>query len=69
MRNILGRAMPLLAMLTFAAFCRSRWRRHLRGTHPGDPVMRLRQLAELRDAGLLTEAEFEAKKVELLARM
>ena len=69
MRDVLGRAMPLLAMLTFAALCRSRWRRHMGGAHPGDPAMRLRQVAELRDAGLLTEAEFEAKKVELLARM
>jgi hypothetical protein len=27
------------------------------------------KLAELRDAGILTEAEFQAKKTELLARM
>lgn len=29
----------------------------------------IRKLAELRDAGILTEAEFQAKKTELLARM
>ncbi len=29
----------------------------------------LRKLAELRDAGILTNEEFEAKKAELLARM
>jgi Short C-terminal domain len=29
----------------------------------------IRQLAELRDGGILTPAEFEAKKVDLLARM
>jgi hypothetical protein len=29
----------------------------------------IEQLAALRDSGALTEAEFEAKKVELLARM
>ncbi len=29
----------------------------------------IKQLAELRDAGILTESEFEAKKGELLARM
>jgi hypothetical protein len=29
----------------------------------------IRKLAELRDAGILTEAEFQAKKAELLARM
>ncbi len=35
---------------------------------PGIPEQ-IRQLAELRDAGILTAAEFEAKKAELLARM
>jgi len=29
----------------------------------------IRNLAELRDSGILTEAEFQAKKTELLARM
>lgn len=29
----------------------------------------LRQLGELRDAGVLTQEEFDAKKAELLARM
>jgi uncharacterized membrane protein YeaQ/YmgE (transglycosylase-associated protein family) len=36
----------------------------------GDSVAeQLRKLAELRDAGVLTEEEFETKKQELLARM
>jgi hypothetical protein len=35
----------------------------------GDPVAQISKLAELRDAGILTEAEFQAKKAELLARM
>ena len=34
-----------------------------------DPADQLRKLAELRDAGILTAEEFEAKKSELLARM
>lgn len=34
-----------------------------------DVVGQLRQLGELRDQGVLTDAEFEAKKAELLARM
>ena len=34
-----------------------------------DPLEQIRKLAELRDAGLLTEAEFEAKKTELLRRV
>jgi hypothetical protein len=29
----------------------------------------IKQLAELRDAGVLSEAEFEAKKAELLRRI
>jgi uncharacterized membrane protein YeaQ/YmgE (transglycosylase-associated protein family) len=36
----------------------------------GDPVAdQLRKLGELRDAGVLTDEEFETKKQELLARM
>ena len=36
----------------------------------GDPASeQLRKLAELRDAGVLTDEEFETKKQELLARM
>jgi hypothetical protein len=34
-----------------------------------DPADQLRKLAELRDAGVVSDAEFEAKKQELLARM
>lgn len=35
----------------------------------GDPIDTLRRLAGLRDEGILTEAEFSAKKAELLARL
>jgi hypothetical protein len=35
----------------------------------GDPVELIRKLATLREAGLLTEDEFQAKKTELLARI
>jgi hypothetical protein len=34
-----------------------------------DPVSQIRKLAELRDAGILTDDEFTAKKAELLGRM
>lgn len=39
--------------------------------HPptNDITDQLKKLAELRDAGILTEAEFSAKKAELLARL
>nr|WP_239105974.1 SHOCT domain-containing protein [Streptomyces rubrogriseus] len=33
------------------------------------PVEQLRQLAELRDAGILSEEEFTTNKTEILARM
>ncbi|WP_334483305.1 SHOCT domain-containing protein [Micromonospora sp. CPCC 205711] len=36
---------------------------------PVDPIAQLRQLGELRDAGILTEEEFAAKKAEILARL
>jgi hypothetical protein len=36
---------------------------------PADPIEQLQKLAQLRDQGILTAAEFEAKKAELLARM
>lgn len=42
-----------------------RWTRLYR-TDGGDPAQRLRRLGELWDLGLLTEAEFEAKKREIL---
>jgi len=35
----------------------------------GDPVAQIRELAELKDAGAITLAEFEAKKTELLNRL
>jgi len=38
-------------------------------SHPADPVEQIRRLAELRDAGVVTPAEFEARKAELLSRM
>jgi hypothetical protein len=36
---------------------------------PSDPMALLRQLGELRDAGILSEEEFTAKKAEILARL
>jgi len=39
-----------------------------RGAEP-DPVEQLRKLGELRDAGVLSDDEFEAKKAELLGRI
>jgi hypothetical protein len=36
---------------------------------PSDPLAQLKQLGELRDAGIVTPEEFEAKKAELLSRM
>jgi hypothetical protein len=36
---------------------------------PVDPTDQLRKLAELRDAGILTVEEFDAKKAEILSRM
>lgn len=48
--------------------------RHSAGAAPvtaaaPDVTDQLRKLGELRDAGVLTDAEFEAKKAELLARL
>ena len=34
-----------------------------------DPVVQIKRLAELRDEGLLTETEYEAKRAELLGRI
>ncbi len=34
-----------------------------------DPIAKIRELGELRDAGLITDDEFEAKKAELLGRL
>lgn len=34
-----------------------------------DVPSKLRDLADLRDKGILTESEFEAKKAELLSRL
>ncbi len=34
-----------------------------------DPMVQLKQLGELRDAGILTEEEFTAKKAEILSRL
>jgi hypothetical protein len=34
-----------------------------------DPAERIRELADLRDSGAITEQEFQAKKTELLAQM
>lgn len=35
----------------------------------GDPIEQLRRLGELRDAGVVTPEEFEAKKAQLLAQI
>ena len=34
-----------------------------------DPVERLKKLKEMKDAGLITEQEYEAKKTEILSKM
>lgn len=34
-----------------------------------DPATKLKKLGEMRDAGLITNEEFEAKKAQLLAEM
>jgi hypothetical protein len=39
------------------------------GAAAEDPVNKLKKLGEMRDAGLITGEEFEAKKAELLAEM
>jgi len=36
---------------------------------PADPVERLNKLAELRASGVLTDAEYDAKKAEILAQI
>jgi Short C-terminal domain len=35
----------------------------------GDPIARLKQLADLKDQGILTEAEFTEQKTKILAEM
>ena len=39
------------------------------GDSSEDPIAKIRELGDLRDAGLITDAEFEAKKAELLDRL
>jgi hypothetical protein len=39
------------------------------GPSPTDPVEQIKKLGELREAGLLSAEEFEAKKAEIFARM
>jgi hypothetical protein len=39
------------------------------GAAADDPAAKLKKLGEMRDAGLITNEEFEAKKAELLAEM
>lgn len=39
------------------------------GSAAPNPIDQLRRLAELRDAGVVTPDEFEAKKVEMLSRL
>ena len=38
-------------------------------TPPDDPTDQIRKLGELRDAGLVTQDEFESKKAEMLSRL
>jgi hypothetical protein len=38
-------------------------------TAPPDPMAQLKQLGELREAGVLSDAEFDAKKSDILSRM
>ena len=42
---------------------------HQTAARASDPIEQLRKLGELRDAGILTEEEFSAKKTEILSRM
>jgi Short C-terminal domain len=37
--------------------------------HPGDVPRLIRELAQLRDDGILSDAEFTTKKAELLSRL
>jgi hypothetical protein len=51
---------------------RRAWGPPRRAASPGSgpsPLALIRELGELRDAGLLTEEEFQAKKAELLSRV
>jgi uncharacterized protein YnzC (UPF0291/DUF896 family) len=34
-----------------------------------DPINKLKELANLKDQGILTEAEFDAQKAKILAQM
>jgi hypothetical protein len=36
---------------------------------PADPIEQLQRLGELRDSGIITAEEFEAKKMELMGRI
>lgn len=36
---------------------------------PPDPVEQIKKIAQLRDEGILSEAEYEAKRTELLGRI
>ena len=36
---------------------------------PDDPIAKLKELAQLKDQGILTEAEFDAQKAKILATM
>lgn len=43
---------------------------HTQQTHSGpDPADQIRKLSELRDAGILTDEEFNSKKMDILSRM
>jgi Short C-terminal domain len=38
-------------------------------TSRDDPIEQIKKLGELRDAGVLTDQEFESKKADLLSRL
>ena len=45
------------------------YRQAKEGAAAEDPVVKLQKLTQMRDAGLITPAEFETKKAEILAEM
>ena len=53
----------------FVAAVRSRMGKSSNAAAASDVAEQIRKLAELRDQGLLTDSEFQAKKTELLSRM
>jgi hypothetical protein len=60
-----------LVVITVIAFGirLSRRNDHPSETASSDPVVQIQRLAKLRDEGVLSEADFEAKRAELLGRI